>query len=613
MRIGLPATAVALAVGLGGALASAPAQAARAPFAVKPDAAAPAADARPAPSRAELAARVKGALRADRHGAGAGKSSLAAQAPAADTSAGTSGSGTSAGSASPSGVDPKIIGGTDVPIANAPWMTQLWYYDDRGTSDEADDIGFLCGGAVVAPTKVLTAAHCVKGYNWYDNGVLITGTAQLPTDTPGGGVDLHGGTLGGLWRQWNHPSFSSTTLDNDIAVLTLPDAVRVKPVNITTSGDTGSYAPGTQATVYGWGRTSSTSQDVSPTLRTATLPMVSDSTCATTYGSDFVKGHMVCAGQPATGSDAGTVAACNGDSGGPLVVGGKVVGVVSWGVKDCVAQGSYSVFSKVSGYVGAVYPRLDDTNLSGDHRADLFARRASDNTLYEFDSKGTSFATRQSWGSYGDKDIGLQTDLNRDGYQDQIIRRTSTGAMYWRHWVPSAERWDTTLIFGYWGNRTKVVAPGDVTGDALPDLLSVTSGGTLYIYPGKGDGTFGSPAAVSGGWNQYNRLVGHGDFTGDGKADLLARASSDSSVYLYPGTGKSGSGAYGARIRVRGWPQFNAFAAVGDITGDGRADLLARTPAGTLYLYPGTGKASSEIFGNPTNIGTGWQQYNLFG
>lgn len=167
--------------------------------------------------------------------------------------------------------------------------------------------------------------------------------------------------------------------------------------------------------------------------------------------------------------------------------------------------------------------------------------------------------------------------------------------------------------FGDWSTRTKIVAPGDVTGDALPDLLSVTASGILYVYPGLGNGTFGSPVAVGSGWNQYNQPLGHGDFTGDGKADLIARSSSNSCVYLYPGTGKSGSAAFGARIQVRTWGQFNAFDAVGDITGDGRADLVARTPAGTLYLYPGTGKATSDIFGAPVTIGTGRQQYNLFG
>ena len=46
-------------------------------------------------------------------------------------------------------------------------------------------------------------------------------------------------------------------------------------------------AAGTGAKVYGWGRTSSTSPEVSETLKTATLPIQSDATCTDAWGTDF--------------------------------------------------------------------------------------------------------------------------------------------------------------------------------------------------------------------------------------------------------------------------------------------------------------------------------------
>ena len=55
---------------------------------------------------------------------------------------------------------------------------------------------------------------------------------------------------------------------------------------------------------------------------------------------------------------------------------------------------------------------------------------------------------------------------------------------------PTSGRADTK-IFTNWKTRTRIIAPGDVTGDYLPDLLSVDSGGALWIYPGNGNGTFG--------------------------------------------------------------------------------------------------------------------------
>ncbi|MEU9758157.1 serine protease, partial [Streptomyces althioticus] len=306
------------------------------------------------PSQSELISRVVKAMAADEAGRAKEKASLSTSGKAG------------------SGIDAKIIGGTTTTISAAPWMAQLHYYDPY------TDEGFFCGGVVVAPTKILTAAHCVKGYNWYLNGAVVTGATQLPSADG----DLHGGTATAVWRQWNNPAYNAATIDNDIALLTLPVPVKATPLRMTTAGDTASYAAGTNARVYGWGRTTSTNNEISEYLKTATLPIQSDATCGAYWGSDYVRGHMVCAGAPATGSDAGTTTACNGDSGGPLVVNNRIVGVVSWGIKDCVEKGAFGVFTKVTNYVGVTYPRIDDTDINGDHRADLWARKKSTGVGY---------------------------------------------------------------------------------------------------------------------------------------------------------------------------------------------------------------------------------------
>ncbi|MGW3664117.1 trypsin-like serine protease [Streptomyces sp. NPDC005141] len=496
---------------------------------------------------------------------------------------------------------PFIIGGGETTISSAPWMVQLSYYDSTA------GVGYFCGGTLVAPNKVLTAAHCVAGLDWVDNGAVVAGATGLLDDT--------NGTVAGVHRQWNHPHYDATTIQNDIAVLTLDRPLEQQWTKLVAAGDSASYKTGNSATVYGWGLTSGAEDaDLSANLRKVTLPLVADSTCNTAMRSvlgedDFVEGSMFCAGTPATGTDEGTKSPCNGDSGGPVIVGGKVVGIVSWGVSGCTAKGAYPVFTKVSSYTWAAQPRIDDTDLTFDGRADLLERTPSGG-LFEQDSKGTSLAARAYQGNgWQSASWILQADLDRDFFQDLIVRDKGDGKLYRSYLNHGSGEFEWMQISSVWGGYKSYAIPGDLTGDSRPDLVAVDSDGSVYLYPGKGTGQFyGRVKIVDKAWKNV-RIFGHGDLSGDGRADLLVRNSSGV-LYLYRGTQVEKT-PFAARVQARtGW-NFTSYVANGDMTGDGIADVLARDSGGTLWLYPGTNKASSSLFGTRKSLGTGFNQYNL--
>ncbi|MER5395875.1 trypsin-like serine protease [Streptomyces sp. NPDC002599] len=568
----LPTAALALALTCAGALAAQPASAAGDPAGL-PDASVAQSTAAPAPTASDKELRHR-----------------VVEAAKTQATPGTAPKKT-----------PFIIGGSETTISSAPWMVQLSYYDSTAGT------GYFCGGTLVAPNKVLTAAHCVAGLDWADNGAVVAGATGLLDDT--------NGTVAGVYRQWNHPHFDGSTLQNDVAVLTLDRPLESQWAKLAAAGDSASYRAGNSATVYGWGLTSGAADaDLSANLRKVTLPLVSDSTCNTAMKAvlgedDFIEGSMFCAGTPATGTDEGTKSPCNGDSGGPVMFGGKIIGIVSWGVSGCTAEGAYPVFTKVSSYTWAAQPRIDDADLTFDGRADLLERTPSGG-LFEQDSKGTSLAPRAYQGNgWQNASWVLQADLDRDFYQDLIMRDKGDGKLYRSYMNHSSGDFEWMQISSVWGGYKSYAVPGDLTGDSRPDLVAVDADGSVYLYPGKGTGQFyGRVKIVDRAWKNV-KIFGHGDLSGDGRADLLVRNTSGV-LYLYRGTQVEKT-PFSARIQARtGW-NFTSYVANGDVTGDGIADVLARDSGGTLWLYPGTNKASSSLFGTRKSLGTGFNQYNL--
>ncbi|WP_330285663.1 trypsin-like serine protease [Streptomyces sp. NBC_00576] len=540
---------------------------------------------------------------------GTGLTANSASAAASDTAVNNSIRRFSAengtGKSSTTTITPRIVGGSETTIGKAPYMVQLFYLDG------SDQLWF-CNGALIAPNKVLTAAQCVYGRNFTnrDRAVILGGTTYRG--------DLDGSTEIGVKRQWVHPSYRPSGVTHDIAVLTLNGTLPYATIKPASASDSALYAAGTNATVQGWGVTGTATggSGESDVLKTATLPIKADSTCDTALktalgGQDaFVESAMTCAGEPATDDDVTTTTPCMSDAGAPLVVSGRIVGVFAWGVtnseKWCGVRGTYPVFTQTSAYAGATQAQTFDTDASGDGRADLFARRSSGGAAFTYN--GSTLTTRSSagtgWGGYNKV---LQSDLNRDGVLDYVVRATS-GTVSWRHKVSG--QWVNTRITTGWQSVRQILAPGDVSGDALPDLVMADSGGTLWRYPGNGKGGFGSRTRLGTGWNAYAQLVAHGDFTGDGRPDLVGRTSAGA-LYIHPSS-TTGTYTLGSRklVSTTVFKPATALAAVGDVNGDGRADLVTRTGSGTLWLYKGNGNGT---FAAAAKGATGLNSSNLFG
>ncbi|MFE7836171.1 S1 family serine peptidase [Streptomyces sp. NPDC057474] len=224
-----------------------------------------------------------------------------------------------------------IVGGTTTTASAYPYVMQI---------TNASQSQF-CGGTLVSPTKVITAAHCMVGRTTSSTRVVGGRTYRNGTN----------GTVSTLSKIWIHPSYNSSTMTSDVAVLTLAVAQPYTTASYVSASQTGVYAAGSTARIIGWGTTSSGGSS-SNQLRTATVPVVADSVCgsSSSYGSEFVASSMVCAGYSSGGVDT-----CQGDSGGPLMIGGVLAGIVSWGYGCADAQypGIYTRLTTFSNTVAA--------------------------------------------------------------------------------------------------------------------------------------------------------------------------------------------------------------------------------------------------------------------
>merc|ERR1712200_219411 len=222
----------------------------------------------------------------------------------------------------------RIVGGSNTEVGEFPWQVSVRNF--------LGGISHFCGGTVIDPSWILTAAHCLDGLTPIQYEIVAgIHNVHIPS--------IHE-QIRRVDKGFMHPDYNWDDKEFDIGLIKLNSPLHitdfVQSINLTRSD----VPAGTICTATGWGITVEDGTFLAETLQKVDVPVVSDDDCFKIYAY-LMRDDMLCAGEE--GKDS-----CSGDSGGPLVCstaedGLSVAGVTSWG-QGCGRRGKPGVYTEVS-------------------------------------------------------------------------------------------------------------------------------------------------------------------------------------------------------------------------------------------------------------------------
>ncbi|XP_018545063.1 transmembrane protease serine 9 isoform X1 [Lates calcarifer] len=238
-------------------------------------------------------------------------------------------------------MESRIIGGQEAWAHSWPWQVSL-----RFATMPA------CGGAIISPLWVISAAHCFKRYNKASFWTVLAGKHDLDNPHEAGQQEV------GVSMIINHYGYNTRTKESDMALLKLQRPVVfnqfVRPIDLWMTP----LPVHRKCTITGWGSTRENGPRVNR-LQEVNVTILPTDVC-NQYYLGRIRSSMFCAGKDGGGADA-----CQGDSGGPLscFTGSRyeLAGLVSWGV-GCGRAKRPGVYTKLQQHTPWIYDVMSDQN-----------------------------------------------------------------------------------------------------------------------------------------------------------------------------------------------------------------------------------------------------------